>query len=273
MNSGNTSLNRATRIILWLISANALAGALSLIFFPDKTEQFFFWTINPPINAALFGALYLGGAVVVGWVAYRGEWEPARFLIPVLVSAGILITVTTLIHIDRFVSGFKLVYWLVIYIGAPLLAVFLYWYYERSGTNWTISEPVAQTTRLIASVLGGILIVLGLVILAAPSLVIGAWPWPTTALMIRVFAAWFTAFGVGLVWFLFERDWQRVRHVATLMIAASVLDLAMIFIHRADLTPPGMSLWIYSFHLALFGVAGGLMYWLQRKKSPAEARA
>jgi hypothetical protein len=49
------------------------------------------------------------------------------------------------------------------------------------------------------------------------------------------------------------------------MIAAAVLDLLMDFIHREDLTSVGLSLWLYCFHLALFGLVGLLMYWLQRK--------
>ena len=83
--------------------------------------------------------------------------------------------------------------------------------------------------------------------------------------MVRIFASWFSAFGVGLLWFWVERDWERVRHVANLMIAAAGLDLLMVFVHRQDLTSAGLNLWLYCFHLALFGVAGLLMHWLQRK--------
>jgi len=83
--------------------------------------------------------------------------------------------------------------------------------------------------------------------------------------MVRIFASWFSAFGVRLLWFWVERDWERLRHVADLMIAAAGLDLLMVFIHREDLTSAGLSLWLYCIHLALFGLVGLLMYWLQRK--------
>ena len=53
--------------------------------------------------------------------------------------------------------------------------------------------------------------------------------------------------------------------MADLMIAAAGLDLLMIFIHREDLPSVGLSLWLYCIHLALFGLVGLLMYWLQRK--------
>ena len=72
-------------------------------------------------------------------------------------------------------------------------------------------------------------------------------------------------FGVGLLWFWVERDWGRLRNVANLMIAAAGLDLLMVFVHRQDLTSVGLTLWLYCFHLALFGLVGLLMHWLQRK--------
>ncbi len=262
------------------MAVNALAGALSLLLFPTRTSTLFFWEIKPALNAALFGALYLGGAVVVAWVTYRGAWEPARFLIPVLVTAGALISVITVVHLNRFAAGFKLLYWLVIYVGAPLLALFFYFAHERRGAAWTVTQPVNVVTRFVAVALGSVLVVLGLGLMLWPEVAIPFWPWPMTPLMLRVFAAWFSAFGAGLLWFLVERDWSRLQYVATLMMAASALDLLMILIHRADLTTTttttGLRLWIYCFHLALFGGVGLLMHglqWLQGGLAPRRAAA
>lgn len=267
----NKPMSQFMRIVFGLVALNALLGALSLIFLPTRTDTFFFWEIKPALNAALFGALYLGGAVVVAWVTYQGFWEPARFLIPVLVAAGILISVTTLLHLSRFAPGFKLFYWLVIYVGAPLLAIAFYVQHERGGANWAVSEPITPATRWIATILGGFLFILGVGLILWPEVGLANWPWPMTPLMLRIFAAWFSAFGVGLLWFWVERDWQRLRHIAHLMVAASGLDLLMIFIHRADLTTTGISLWVYCFHLALLGGVGLLLLWLQRRPTSTPA--
>ena len=139
---GDRPMSSFMKVAFWFVAANALVGAGSLIFFPADTARLFFWGITPPINAALFGALYLGGAAVVALVTYRGRWEPARFLVPILVSAGALITLTTLIHLDRFSPGPRLAAWLVVYVGAPLLALLFYVQHERSGANWAIYWPV-----------------------------------------------------------------------------------------------------------------------------------
>jgi hypothetical protein len=260
----NTPMTLFTKIVFWFVAINALAGAGSLILLPGYTDTLFFWTIAPPLNAALFGALYLGGAVAVGWLAYGGEWEPARFLIPVLVSAGIFITVTTWLHLDKFAPGFKLFYWLVVYIAAPLLALLIYYLQERGGANWAVTRPVRPVTRSLAIVVGALLIGLGIGVILWPDVVISNWPWPTSPLMVRIFAAWFSAFGVGLLWFWVERDWNRLQYVANLMIAAAALDLIFAFVHYNNLTSTGLSFWLFCFHLAAFGLLGLLLHWLQR---------
>jgi hypothetical protein len=263
--STNTPMSPVTRLILWFIAGNALAGALTLLLFPAQTDTLFFWPIKPPINAAVFGALYLGGAAIVGLVAYRGIWEPARFLVPILVSAGFLISVTTLLHLDKFTADFKLLYWVIIYVGAPVLALYLYAAQERQAANWTVEQPVAPAIRVVALMTGVIVVILGILLLISPTLAVTNWPWPSTPLMVRIFASWITAFGVGLLWFRVERDWSRLRHVANLMIAAGVLDLSVVFLHHEQITSVGVNLWVYCFHLVLFGLVGLLMHGLQHK--------
>ena len=110
MKTTDRPMSTLMKVVFWFVAANALVGACSLIFLPADTARLFFWEIKPPINAALFGALYLGGAAVVALVTYRARWEQARFLIPILVSAGALIGITTLLHLDRFSPGPRLVY-------------------------------------------------------------------------------------------------------------------------------------------------------------------
>lgn len=106
MTKATSPMTIFTKIVCWFVAVNALAGAILLLFWPAHTDTLFFWEIKPPLNAVLFGALYLGGAVVVGYLTYKGQWEPARFLVPVLVSAGIFISLVTFLHLDKFIAGF-----------------------------------------------------------------------------------------------------------------------------------------------------------------------
>lgn len=261
------------RFVYAFVAVNALAGALILILFPQRTDTLFFWPINPPINAGLFGALYLGGAGAVFYAVWRNEWEQARYLVPILVTAGVGITAVTLLHLDKFTPGLRLFYWLVVYIGAPLLALFIYIDQERRGASWEVTVPVRPLTRWIATVTGAIVVLFGLALIVAPDQAVANWPWATTPLMVRIFAAWFIAFGAGLLWFQVEREWRRLAPIPTLMIAAAGLDLLMIFVHRSHVTRTDFVLWLYCGHLALFGLAALAMHWLQRQPATQVAPA
>jgi hypothetical protein len=263
MQTNNAKLTGWARLIYGFVAINAFAGAFILIVLPAQTDTLFFWPINPPINAGLFGALYLGGAVAVSLAAWRNEWEPARFLIPILVAAGILISGVTLLHLDKFAAGLRLVYWLVVYVGAPLLALAIYAVQERRGATWAVMVPVRPLTRRVAVVTGWIVGAAGIALIVWPALAVANWPWPTSPLMVRIFAGWFGAFGAGLLWFKVEQDWQRLCHLPNLMIAAAGLDLLVVFIHRQAISTANITFWLYCGHLLLFALIGVLLHWLQ----------
>lgn len=265
--ANSTELTWWARLIFWFVAINAFAGAFILMLLPARTGTLFFWPIEPAINAALFGALYLGGAVVVSLAAWRNAWEPARFLVPILVTAGILISGVTLLHLDKFAAGIRLAYWLVVYVGAPLLALLIYADQERRGASWHAAVPVHPLTRSIATVIGAVLVVAGLLIIIWPQPVVANWPWPTGALMVRIFAAWFGAFGAGLLWFQVERDWRHLAQIPNLMIAASGLDLLMVLFYYRQIPELNFNFWLYCGHLLVFGLLGLLMHGLQYRYS------
>jgi hypothetical protein len=273
MTSHDTPMLRLTRIVLWFVAANALVGGLVLLLFAANTDTLFFWTITPSINARLFGALYLSGALAVGALVRRGDWEPARFLVPVLVAAGLLIAGVTLLHHDRFSAGVRLAYWLLVYIVAPLLALVVYGRQARAGANWAVRVPVKGPTRRIALVSGVAILAAGLPILVSPAAAVSWWPWPATPLMLRIFAAWFCAFGAGLLWFKVERDWLRLAPLVNLMVVSSGLDLLILALHANQLRTTGLPLWLYCAHLLGLGALGACMHWLQRPARPSPARA
>lgn len=268
-----TRLSWWARLVYAFVAVNALAGALILILLPERTDSLFFWPINPPINAGLFGALYLGGAAAVFLAVWRNTWERARYLVPILVTAGIAITAVTFVHLDKFSGGFRLIYWMVVYVGAPLLALVIYVDQERRGADWDVLVPVRPLTRRIATATGVVVAAAGLALILWPHTAVAGWPWPNTPLMVRIFAAWFIAFGAGLLWFQVERDWRRLQQIPNLMVAAAGLDLLMVLIHRQQVTRTDLVLWLYCGHLVIFGLAAVVMHGLQHRSSKIVAPA
>ncbi len=261
-----TPLLLLTKIVLAFVALNAWAGAVALLVLPAWAGQNFFWPIQTPINAALLGALYLTGAAAVTFVFFRNQWEPARFFVPVLVTAGMLITAITLVHRDRFAMDTRFWYWVGVYGVAPLLVLILYWLQERKRAKGRPARPVRAATRWLAVLTGLAVVAVGASMIVLPQRFVEVWPWATTPLLVRIFAAWFVAFGAGLLWFLAERDWRNMRLLPTMMVAAVALDLLMVAVHRAEITTVGLPLWLYVGHLVAFALVGLLLHGLQRPR-------
>src|SRR5574341_1581105 len=115
MNTGEKQLSNLLKGVFWFVVINSAGGALSLILFPTQTEKYFFWNITPPINAMLVGAMYLVAASAVAYAAIRGTWEMTRVIAVMGFTLSVILFIVTLVHVDRFVPGIKLYYWLFVY--------------------------------------------------------------------------------------------------------------------------------------------------------------
>ena len=126
----NGNLKQTTsgvRIILFIASFLVLSVSLSLYFFPNQTDIYFSWTINPPLTAAFLGAGYLASFLLEFLSARETVWAKARPAIPAVWAFTFLTLIVTLIHIDRFHFGnprFITVagtwVWLAVYISVPI---------------------------------------------------------------------------------------------------------------------------------------------------------
>ena len=265
MGTSERQLTGLVKAVFWFVVVNAIGGALVLILFPARTQEFFFWNITPPINAMLMGAMYLTAGSAVVYAILRGTWESMRFMAVMAAAFSTLLFIVTFVHIDRFVPGFRLYYWLVVYFVAATFAISIYIYYERAGANWQVMrQEIKPLTRLSGAATGlGILIVV-LVGLMRPNLIADVWPWTISPLMMRVFMSWLSALAAGTLWFWIEKDWTRLQPVAYMLIAVPVLIFLLMLINRADLTGNPVTLWIFSILLVLMGLTGVFMIWHQR---------
>ncbi|HSL29573.1 MAG TPA: hypothetical protein VK900_10270 [Anaerolineales bacterium] len=270
MGTGERQLPGIVKAVFWFVVVNAMGGALVLLLFPAKTESYFFWNMTPPINAMLMGGMYLVAGSAVLYAILRGTWEAMRFMAVMASAFTTLLFIVTIVHMDRFIPGIRLYYWLLVYFVAATFAVSIYWYFERSGSNRQAArQEIRPLTRLSALATGTAILVLVIVGLFAPEVITRIWPWTISPLMMRVFMSWLSALAAGTLWFGFESDWTRVQPVAYMLIAVPVLIAILLPINRADLTGNPLTLTVFIVLLVLMGLTGLLMVWQQRSSRAA----
>src|SRR5206468_11630163 len=78
-----------------------LAG-LQLTVLTEQTNEYFAWTITPPLTAAFLGAAYWAAVPVEVIAARQTIWAKARVAVPAIWLFTTLTLVATLVHFDRF---------------------------------------------------------------------------------------------------------------------------------------------------------------------------
>jgi len=230
-----TSLSKGMKVLWVLMILQALGVVSTLLFFPTQTESFFFWKISPPINAMLLGVLYTSTVIFGGQAVLRGRWETARYLVPMLTYSSIMLTIVTLVHIDKFIPGVKLNSWLASYILAPIALNWFYWRNQKNGGTWKVTgQEVLPVTRLVALTLGGLMLILSLTALLFPDLFTASAPWAMSPLIIRAFASIWGAFSMGPLWFAREKDWNRLYPIADMLILMPIFWLSIIALYPHD---------------------------------------
>ncbi|MBC7876417.1 MAG: hypothetical protein H7Y59_04530 [Anaerolineales bacterium] len=170
-----------------------------------------------------------------GQAVLRGRWETARYLMPMLTYSSTMLTIVTLVHIDKFIPGLKLNSWLASYILAPIALNWFYWWHQKNGGTWIITgHAVLPATRLLALTLGGLMLTFSLVALLFPTLFIASAPWPMSPLIIRAFASIWGAFSMGPLWFAREKDWNRLYPVADMLTLMPIFWLLIIAFYPHD---------------------------------------
>jgi hypothetical protein len=214
----------AAFIVLVLIIASAI-----LYLMPDRTADFFAWTIKPNMTPLLMGAGYLSGAwFFIGALRAKGWHEITRGFFPITAFTWFM-GLATVLHWDRFNHNHVSFYaWTILYIITPFLVPAL-WFRNRvtdPGTLGAGDIAVPERIRLAATVVGAGMLVIALFLFVVPDVAISIWPWQLTALTARVVAGWFALPGVvGLVLGR-EARWSAWR----ILIQSQLIALALILV-------------------------------------------
>jgi hypothetical protein len=97
-----TPLIPPMRWLLYVAAFLVFLAGLVLFVFPLRTDEFFAWTVNPPMTAVFLGAAYWSAAGLEVAGARSASWDSAKLAVwPVFIFTALTLGVT-LLHIDRF---------------------------------------------------------------------------------------------------------------------------------------------------------------------------
>ena len=194
--AGATDL--VTRVIAGGVCIVLIDAAQLLIFYPGRTDTLWAWDLKPQVTAMTLGSVYAGGAYFFGRVAFGAPWRAVAAGFPSVIVFVWMAGVASLLHLDRFDKGsLPFVAWAALYIVTPFLVP---WLVARSHRIWGAPSgpPLPRAAVLTLTGIGGALLVVGLLFLAAPQVAIDSWPWLLTPLTARVMGAILGMYGT--VW-------------------------------------------------------------------------
>jgi hypothetical protein len=254
-------MSRLTKRSQWILLILAAANGGFLYCLPGRAEGAYAWAIKPSINAAFMGAGYLAGllAAVLGVYSAR-RWRSIRALVWPFLGLGVVMTVATAMHQDRFRWGYALTWlWTVVYLGIPPVAYYLWRREERTPREPVEEDYGVDTMRMLACLLGSTLLTLACVLFFGPKLIAAFWPWPITPLIARVFAAWHVLMGGILLWVAFGARRFHELPIPLLTVSTwSLLLCALPLFHYRSLTHAGSTLLWLALQFTLFLFCGAV---------------
>ena len=253
------------RRMLYVAGCFVLIAGFQLFVLTDRTEDFFAWTIDPPLTAAFLGAGYWSSAILELGSARRPEWSGARLAMPTVLFFTTITLVLSLVHIDKFHTDSVFgIAWLLVYAAFPIaMATILILQARASGGDVPRRSSLPTWMRLVLAVQAVILFALGAYLYAAPVDAASLWPWPLTPLTGRAVGAWLLGTGFIAAHVAIENARERVDIAALSYAAFGVLQL--VAVARYWDTPEWSALGAVVYLGFLATITGvGLYGWLTR---------
>jgi hypothetical protein len=249
-------------------------GAFFLLFvLSEQTDDWFSWTIKPPLTAAFLGASYLAALVLFAWTAARGDWASAQAtLVPVSVIA-VLLGVATIIHDDRFHDDLFGWFWKTAYVIAPIAIVAAVALQLRrpADAGRRARVPLPSALRGLLTVQGAVMLAVGLYLFAAPESADVLWPWNLTPLTARAIGAFVVGFGASALHAAIVDDLPSFEGAALAYAVLGALELVALARYTGDLTGADLDSLLYV-GLLVTVLLAGLAGWLGARRLSASAK-
>jgi hypothetical protein len=266
-------VTRGTRVWLSVFAVLTVAATSALFVLAAYTDQWFAWTIEPPLSAAFLGAGYAAGCVLVVLALRTASWAHARVAVVTVLAFTVITLAATLLHLDRFhfsadgpVARSAAWFWLAVYVVVPVGLVVAVVRQRRNPA----SDPLRQLPlpRVLAATLiaqGAIMLVVGVVLFVAPGAAASIWPWTLTPLTAQMIAAWLIAFGLAMALALRERDLGRLEIPAIGYTVFGLMQLLALVRFPDQLSGEALVTIGYVVVLVSIPLTGAAGWWLARR--------
>ena len=215
-----------TRAIGGLICLVLLDASQLLTFYPARTDTLWAWTLQPEASAMVLGSVYAGGAYFFARVLLGAPWRAVATGFPSVIVFVWMAGIATLLHLDRFhKDSLPFGAWAALYIVTPFLVP---WLVARNHRIYGAPSgpPLPGGLKLVLGAAGGLLLLAGLVFLAAPDVAIDSWPWTLTPLTARITGAVLAMYGTVWVAVSAHGTWAGIR----IPLESHVIGLAFLLV-------------------------------------------
>jgi hypothetical protein len=273
-----TRVQGFSRLVFALGVCLTAGTGIGLFLVPDRTADFWAWTIKAPLTAAFFGVGYISAAISLALAARGGLWQRTRVVAVAAFTLTSLALLATLLERGPFAFGEGGLregvawIWLAVYVALPPLVLIAFVRQERLGGSDEYDVGGAlPAIRILLGCVGLVLGAVGVLLVLDWRPLADNWPWTLPSLPARVLGAWLCTYAVTLLWFaLLDHEWVRVR-IAVLPALVVVALNAVAAVRFHDDFRGGLATALYLVGLTVLGlsVAGAAL--VEGRRTPGVA--
>jgi len=258
-----------TRWVAVLVVPILVLAFIILYLLPERTGDYFAWTITPTMTPMMMGAGYLAGAYFFARVVRARRWHHVAIGFPAITTFVWFMAVATVLHYDRFNHSHPaFVAWLVLYAVTPLLIPGLWWWNGRTSSHDPDPHDVilSRSIRWLMLALGIVNLTNGILMLLFPAWFIPIWPWPVSPLTARIVAGWFALPGVVALGVAVDGRWSAARITLQSQMIGIALILLGVARAWAEFDTAKVTTWVFVGGLTgLLLVIGGVYWGVERR--------
>jgi hypothetical protein len=253
-----------TRWVARVIIPFLAAAFLVLYGVPDRTTEFFAWTIRPEMTPIVMGAGYGAGVYYFYRVSTADEWHTVAPVFLGITTFTWFMAVATVLHWENFNHEHHTFFlWVLLYAVTPFLVPGV-WALNRRWTTPAERDANAvrlpRAVRVLVGVLGAVLALGAVALFVAPGPMIASWPWTVSPLTARVLAGWFALFGVVNAVVVLDPRWSAAR----ILVQSQLLGFALVLVGVVrvwdNFDPSNPLTWAVVGGMALYLLAIAVLY-------------